>query len=107
MILKSTLSFQKSSGGNERETVLKNISSAYDAFMELKGNLEEGTKFYNDLTEILVKFQSKVSRVLLIVEGDKTDNLIDSLVHRCAICAHAHSVKGGRFTINLRGFDNN
>ena len=53
-------SCQKSSGGNERETVLKNISSAYDAFMELKGNLEEGTKFYNDLTEILVKFQSKV-----------------------------------------------
>ncbi len=30
--------------GAERESILKMLASAHDTFMELKGNLEEGTK---------------------------------------------------------------
>ena len=48
-------------GSNARDEMLKQLASANDAYFELKGNLQEGTKFYNDLTQLLVTFQSKVS----------------------------------------------
>ena len=39
---------------------MKQWQAGHDAFFEVKGNLQEGIKFYNDLTQLLVTFQNKV-----------------------------------------------
>ncbi|GMR41476.1 hypothetical protein PMAYCL1PPCAC_11671, partial [Pristionchus mayeri] len=60
-------------GGAERERILKMLATAHDAFLELKGNLEEGTKFYNDLTPILVRLQQKISDFSFARQTEKED----------------------------------
>ncbi|XP_074652220.1 programmed cell death 6-interacting protein-like isoform X2 [Tubulanus polymorphus] len=52
---------QSNQSAAERDKVLKDLAEAFDGYMELKNNLEEGNKFYNDLTQLLLRCQGKIS----------------------------------------------
>ena len=57
--------FIKEKGGagaskSSRDTMLIQLAAAHDAYFELQKHLQEGVKFYNDLTQLLVTFQNKV-----------------------------------------------
>lgn len=48
----ATFTNEQSGSGSSREAMLCKLAGAYDSFKELKGNLNEGAKFYNDLTQV-------------------------------------------------------
>ncbi|XP_029920346.1 programmed cell death 6-interacting protein isoform X2 [Myripristis murdjan] len=69
---------QSNTEANEREEVLKKLASAHDSYVEISNNLREGTKFYNDLTEILLKFQNKCSDIVFARKTER-DELLKEL----------------------------
>ena len=40
---------------------LEAMDMGHAAFFELRGNLQEGTKFYNDVTQLTVTFKKQIS----------------------------------------------
>ncbi|XP_054462447.1 programmed cell death 6-interacting protein isoform X1 [Anoplopoma fimbria] len=68
---------QSNNEANQREEVLKKLASAHDSYVEISNNLREGTKFYNDLTEILLKFQNKCSDIVFARKTERDELLKD------------------------------
>jgi len=71
----SNIAFNDAKQGHvgQRDQVLKDLAAAFDAYIELSGNLQEGTKFYNDLTNIMLKYQSKVNDFVFARKTEKDD----------------------------------
>lgn len=43
-----------------RESLFSELAASYDNFTELQNNLKEGTKFYNDLTQVCLYLSKKI-----------------------------------------------
>ncbi|XP_067888357.1 programmed cell death 6-interacting protein isoform X1 [Heterodontus francisci] len=70
-------STQSNANANQREEMLKQLAAGHDQFVELVGNLREGTKFYNGLTEFLLKFQTKCSDIVFARKTERDELLKD------------------------------
>ncbi|CAF4436140.1 unnamed protein product, partial [Rotaria socialis] len=95
-IRRANQQFQNEKQGNAssemREEILKNLARAYDAFQELLNNLKEGTKFYSDLTPLLLKFQNKASDFVFARKTEKEDLMKD--IQRGIVVAPPYPIAG-------------
>ena len=61
----------------QREQALQNLDEAYKAFKELLSNLQEGIKFYTDMSLILERFAAEVKDYCFARNIDRKDYLGD------------------------------
>ena len=77
-ILSTAAAFEQETSSHSmssRDMKLRDLAAGYDAYMELTANLTEGISFYNNLTPLLLKIQTKVSDFVFARKTEKEDLL--------------------------------
>lgn len=58
---------ERGSTASGRESMMCSLASAHDVFRDLQNNLKEGTKFYNDLTEVKTLLSMNLNVLFLML----------------------------------------